>query len=166
MPLVVRRKILHIYTNQYELDFFIHLLFFFSKRSLIYWMQQEFFCPFLSFSRDLGRYFSRNVNCFAFMAPRLFLEQREKIITISMFHFHSGVYTTSLSDMGKNYRVQNLTYSLIRATASSNLSPSSMRAIATKTGALPRPATQCTATHASGDSRNRFFSNSNHSSTT
>lgn len=59
-----------------------------------------------------------------------------------------------------------LTYSLIRATASSNLSPSSMRANATKTGALPRPATQCTATHASGDSRNRFFSNSNHTSTT
>lgn len=41
-----------------------------------------------------------------------------------------------------------------------------MRATATKTGALPRPATQCTATHASGVSRNRFFSNSNHSSTT
>lgn len=59
-----------------------------------------------------------------------------------------------------------MAYSLMRATASSNLSPSSMRAIATKTGALPRPATQCTATHASGDSRNRFFSSSNHSSTT
>lgn len=53
----------------------------FSKKrspTSIYWMQQEFFCPFLIFNRDLGRYFSRKVNCFAFMAPRLFLEKQRR----------------------------------------------------------------------------------------
>lgn len=40
------------YTNQYELVTF-------QRNRLIYWTQQEFFCPFLSFNRDLGRYFSR-----------------------------------------------------------------------------------------------------------
>lgn len=63
-------------------------------------------------------------------------------------------------------KIQIYTYSLINATASSYFNPNSIRASATKTGALPSPATQCTATHASGDSRNRFFSNSNHSSIT
>lgn len=163
MPLV-RRKNLYIYTNQYELVTYF-IFFSFSKNSLIYWMQQEFFCPFLSFNRDLGRYFSRKVNCFAFMAPRLFLEQREiqnqYSIPEDLFDERLDFYSL----MVFNYKVQN-TYSLIRATASSYLSPSSMRATATRTGALPRPATQCTATHASGDSRNRFFNSSNHSSTT
>lgn len=42
------------------------------------------------------------------------------------------------------------TYSRIISTAASYLRPSSINANATKTGARPRPATQCTATQASG----------------
>lgn len=42
------------------------------------------------------------------------------------------------------------TYSRINSTAASYLRPSSIRASATSTGALPKPATQCTATQASG----------------
>ena len=54
----------------------------------------------------------------------------------------------------------------MKSTASSYFIPSSISASATITGARPRPATQCTATQESGFSRNLFFSNSNHSSTT
>lgn len=43
-----------------------------------------------------------------------------------------------------------MTYSRIISTAASYFNPSSISANATKTGALPKPATQCTATHASG----------------
>lgn len=43
-----------------------------------------------------------------------------------------------------------MSYSLIISTAASYFNPSSISANATKTGALPKPATQCTATHASG----------------
>lgn len=46
------------------------------------------------------------------------------------------------------------TYSLINSTAPSYLSPNSINANATSTGARPKPATQCTATHASEVSLN------------
>lgn len=46
------------------------------------------------------------------------------------------------------------TYSRINSTAPSYFNPNSIRAKATRTGALPRPATQWTAMHASGFSLN------------
>lgn len=58
------------------------------------------------------------------------------------------------------------THSLMSSTASSYFIPNSMRASATRTGALPRPATQWTATHASGLSTNWLRTISNHLSIT
>eukprot|EP00116_Pleurobrachia_bachei_P012199 sb/3472461/ len=51
----------------------------------------------------------------------------------------------------------------MNSTASSNLIPPSIRAIATRTGALPSPATQCTATALSGLSLNIFLVSLSHS---
>lgn len=48
------------------------------------------------------------------------------------------------------------TYSLINSTAASYLSPNSIKAKATSTGARPNPATQWTATQVSGSSVNLF----------
>ena len=53
-------------------------------------------------------------------------------------------------------KVAVTTYSLINSTAASYLSPSSIKASATSTGARPSPATQWTATHASGSSWNLY----------
>ena len=58
------------------------------------------------------------------------------------------------------------TYCRMSSTASSYFRPSSMSASATSTGALPSPATQCTATQAEGSARNRLRSSSSQSSTT
>lgn len=42
---------------------------------VVYCTQHEFLWPLRCLSRDLGRYFSRNDNCLAFMAPRRLLER-------------------------------------------------------------------------------------------
>lgn len=54
----------------------------------------------------------------------------------------------------KNIYKKLNTYSLINSTAASYFNPSSINANATRTGARPKPATQCTATHVSGSSEN------------
>ena len=53
----------------------------------------------------------------------------------------------------------------IASTASSYFMPSSIRAIATSTGALPRPVTQCTPTQVSGFSVNSALTTFSHLST-
>ena len=54
----------------------------------------------------------------------------------------------------------------IASTASSYFMPSSIRAIATRTGALPRPVTQCTPTQVSGFAVNSALTTFSHLSTT
>jgi hypothetical protein len=69
-------------------------------------------------------------------------------------------------EIKKDSRKKLNSYCLISSTASSYFMPSSISARATRTGALPRPATQWTATQLSGHSLNLDFSSSNHSSIT
>lgn len=45
----------------------------------IYCTQHEFLWPFRCFSRDFGRYFSKNDSCLALMAPRRLLRKRKQI---------------------------------------------------------------------------------------
>merc|ERR1712062_870642 len=66
-----------------------------------------------------------------------------------------------------NWRLLMAPRLLVRmtSTASSYFMPSSISATATKTGARPRPVTQCTPTQVSGSSLNSFLTNPSHFST-
>lgn len=100
----------------------------------IYCTEHEFLWPFLCFSLAFGLYFSKKDSCLALMAPRRLLKQSACLI--NFFHL-VGLLSSN-------------TYSLIISTAASYFKPNSISAKATRTGARPRPATQWTATQASG----------------
>lgn len=100
----------------------------------IYCTEHEFLWPFLCFSLAFGLYFSKKDSCLALMAPRRLLKQIACLI--NFFHL-VGLLSSN-------------TYSLIISTAASYFKPNSISAKATRTGARPRPATQWTATQASG----------------
>ena len=80
------------------------------------------------------------------MAPLLFLQWKltSTLISLSL----SLVYTYNYTHTHTHTHVR------MSSTAAVYFMPCSMRATATSTGALPSPATQCTATHPSGWSRN------------
>merc|ERR1711884_895481 len=83
-------------------------------------------------------------------------------------HTHTHKYFRRLYLAKKsNWRLLMAPRLLVRmtSTASSYFMPSSISATATKTGARPRPVTQCTPTQVSGSSLNSFLTNPSHFST-